>query len=164
MQTREQVKNWKVVASVATVAALGVSGLAVASPRDNGETPPPIEIEDRRSEAGISVTSTTEPRFEVVPGPSVTPGVADSLDTPLASAEVTPAPAASKATDSPDDVDSAGHRPVTTVADSPDVSDSPAAPADPAPADSPDPVDSAPDSPDVADSPASGDSVDSLDS
>ena len=156
MQTREQMKNWKVVASVATVAALGVSGLAIANPGDATSTPPPIEIEDRRPNQDATFTSTTQSRFEIVPGPSVSPGDDDSLDTPLASAGL----------DSPDPVDS----PADSPADSPDPVDSPADSPDPvdSPADSPDPVDSPADSPadspDVADSGDSPDSADSLDS
>jgi len=159
MQTREQMKNWKVVASVATVAALGVSGLAIANPGDATSTPSPIEIEDRRQNSDVTFTSTTQSRFEIVPGHSVSPGD-DSLDTPLASANLDSPDRQSEDADSPE------------VADSPDSGDSPDSVS--APADSPDPADSPADSPDVADSPAdspdvadsadSGDSVDSLDS
>lgn len=146
MQTREQIKNWKVVASVATVAALGVSGLAIASPGDPADTPPPIEIQDTRQVSDTRFTTTTDRGFEVVPAPSFT--LDDSLDSPLASAEI----------------QGSQDAPPTTVQDSPDASvqDSPDAP----------PATTAQDSPDVADSPApaaddsmdSGDSVDSVDS
>lgn len=136
MQTKEQIKNWKVVASVATVAALGVSGLAIASPSD-ADTPPPIEVQDQRT--GEAFTSTTIGQFEVVPGPSFSPN-SDSLDSPLASAGLD-SPALDSAS-----VDSPAPAPAPAV-DSPSA-DSPA-PA-PAPDDSPS-VDS-PDSPDSGDS------------
>jgi hypothetical protein len=139
MQTREQIKNWKVVASVATAAALGVSGLAIANPGDAAETPPPIEIEDRRANVDLTVTSTTHPGFEVVPGPSLSPGD-DSLDSPLASADL------------------------ETSDDSPDVDDSPAASDSPDVADSPDSNGDTSDSPDTDDSLDTDDSADSTDS
>lgn len=143
MQTREQVKNWKVVGSLATVAALGISGLAVASTGDEAETPPPIEIDDRRSLEDVGLPPTIQPDFEIVPAPSVT--MDESLDSPLASAD-----------DSPDD--SPEPAPAPVVDDSPD--DSPADSPDPAPAPAAD--DSPDDSPDA--SVDSGDSMDSLDS
>jgi hypothetical protein len=136
MQTREQIKNWKVVASMASVAALGLSGLAIASPGEDAQTPPPIEIQDRNQGGERLFPGGTQPEFQVVPGPSVTPDL-DSLDSPLASADLD-----SPADDSPDDspVDSPDDSPV----DSPDDS-----PVD-SPVDSPDdsPVDSPDDSPD----------------
>jgi hypothetical protein len=143
MQTREQVKNWKVVASVATAAALGVSGLAIASPGDPADAPPPIEIQDTRNTA---FTATTQPDFEVVPAPSFTMGD-DSLDSPLASADTAQdspesSPASPDAQDSPESSPASPH-----VQDSPDSS--PATTTAPSSNDSPD------DSPD--------DSVDSLD-
>lgn len=147
MQTREQIKNWKVVASVATVAALGVSGLAIASPGDPAETPAPIEIQDRRTEPVF--TTTSRPSFEVVPAPAFT--MDDSLDSPLASAEAEDSP-----DDSPDDSPAA-----TSVQDSPDSSPAATSVQD-SPDDSP-ATTSVQDSPD--DSPDdSADSVDSLDS
>jgi hypothetical protein len=140
MQTREQIKNWKAVASVATAAALGVSGLAIANPGDAAETPPPIEIEDRRANVNLTVTSTTHPGFEVVPGPSLSPGD-DSLDSPLASSDL------------------------GTSYDSPEVDDSPTAGGSPDVADSPDPSGDSSDSPDTDDdSPDTDDSADSTDS
>ena len=150
MQTKEQIKNWKVVASVATVAALGVSGLAIASPSD-ADTPPPIEVQDQR--AGETLTSTTIGQFEVVPGPAFSPG-SDSLDSPLASADIDSPAVDSASVDSP----APAPAPAPTADDSPAV-DSPSAdsPA-PAPAPAPDPDDS----PSV-DSPGSADSGDSLD-
>lgn len=81
MQTKEQMKNWKVVASVATVAALGVSGLAIASPGSQRDFPAPIEIQDQRT-SGETFATTTSLGFEVVPAPAFG---ADSLDSPLAS-------------------------------------------------------------------------------
>jgi len=158
MQTKEQIKNWKVVASVATVAALGVSGLAIASPSD-ADTPPPIEVQDQRT--GETLTSTTIGRFEVVPGPSFSPG-SDSLDSPLASAGLDSPAVDSASVDSPAPTPApaptAGDSPADSpAADSPAVdSPSPDSPA-PAPAPAPD------DSPSV-DSPVSADSGDSLDS
>jgi hypothetical protein len=163
MQTREQTKNWKVVASVATVAALGVSGLAIATPGDPADTPPPIEIQDSRQDANTAFTTTTNRGFEVVPSPSFT--LDDSIDSPLASADIQDSPDSSPAIsvqDSPDSSpaasvqDSPGSSPAASVEDSPDSADSPP----PAPSDSVDSVDSV----DSADSVDSGDSVDSLDS
>ncbi len=120
MQTPEQIKNWKVVASVATVAALGVSGLAIASPGDSVEIPPPIEIQDTR-DRGV-FTATTSPGFEIVPAPSFTMDDSfDSFDSPLASFDTNDSPDSS-----PDLQDSPDDSPVTTSAqDSPD--DSPVA-------------------------------------
>jgi hypothetical protein len=156
MQTKEQIKNWKVVASVATVAAFGVSGLVIASPSD-ADTPPPIEIQDQRTIGGTS-TPTTLGQLEVVPGPAFTPGV-DSLDTPLATATVDSPAVDSPSTDSPAPTPAPG----PAANDSPSV-DSPSADS-PAPAPAPAPADDSPsvDSPSV-DSPGSTDSGDSLDS
>lgn len=143
MQTREQVKNWKVVASVATVAALGVSGLAIASPGDAADTPPPIEIQDSRDRS-TALTSTSQPNFEIVPAPSFDMGD-DTFDSPLASAD---------AQDSPDS------SPV-----SPDLQDSPdSSPASTSAQDSPDSSPVADDSPDDSPADSPDDSVDSLDS
>lgn len=158
MQTKEQIKNWKVVASVATVAALGVSGLAIASPND-ADTPPPIEIQDQRTDA--TVTPTTLGQLEVVPGPAFSPG-AGSLDSPLASAnldspDVSDSPAAPVANDSPASVDTPASAPAPAPAN-----DSPA--DSPASVDSPAPQPAPADDPPSADSPVSADSGDSLDS
>jgi hypothetical protein len=154
MQTKEQIKNWKLVASVATVAALGVTGLAIASPSD-ADTPPPIEVQDQRT--GEAFTSTTIGQFEVVPGPSFSPN-SDSLDSPLASAGLD-SPALDSAS-----VDSPAPAPAPTADDSP-VADSPAAdsPSADSPAPAPAPAPAPDDSPSV-DSPVSADSGDSLDS
>ena len=151
MQTKEQIKNWKVVASVATVAALGVSGLAIASPSD-ADIPPPIEVQDQRT--GESFTSTTIGQFEVVPGPSFSPNLG-SLDSPLASAGLDSPTLDSASIDSP------APAPAPTADDSPAV-DSPSADS-PAPAPAPDDSPSV-DSPGSVDSPESADSGDSLDS
>jgi hypothetical protein len=165
MQTREQIKNWKVVASVATAAALGVSGLAIANPGNAADTPPPIEIEDRRANADLTVTSTTQlAGFEVVPGPSLSPAD-DSLDSPLASSDL-----ATRDVDSPDVDDSPAANDSPDVSDSPDVADSPDPSGDttdsPDTVESPDSSDSpdTSDSPDSSDSPDTGDSADSIDS
>lgn len=145
MQTKEQMKNWKFVASVATVAALGVSGYAIASTSSSSDTPAPIDIQDQRITEDTFVTTTTL-GFEVVPAPSFTHtdsanSPTASLDTPL-SAD-TPVSVASRASvDSPVSVDT----PPRTTAPAPD-SPSPDSP-------SPD----TPNSPDSADSPSSVDS------
>jgi hypothetical protein len=132
MQTREQIKNWKVVASVASVAALGISGLAIASTGDQSQTPPPIEIDDRRGLGDVVFPPTTQPGFEIVPGPSFTLDGDASLDSPLASADLddsvdgsvdgsaddSPDTTTAPTTDSVDSVDSPD-----TPADSPDDSD-----------------------------------------
>jgi len=151
MQTRDQVKNWKVVVSTASIAAVGLTGLALASPDGSTEAPPAIDIDDQR-ERGQSavVTSTTDPSFQVVPGPVLTPGD-DSLDSLLASASLDDSPE-----DSPD------NSPDVVADDSPDDSpdNSPDVVADDSPDDSPD------NSPDVVadDSPDDSDSLDSVDS
>lgn len=129
MQTRDQVKNWKVVVSTASIAALGLTGLALASPDGSNEAPPAIDIDDRRGRGQSAVvTSTTDPSFQVVPGPVLTPGD-DSFDSPLASASLD---------DSPDS------SPDVVAVDSPDVSpdDSPDGSPDASPDDSPDESDS----------------------
>jgi hypothetical protein len=153
MQTKEQIKNWKVVASVATVAALGVSGLAIASPSD-ADTPPAIEVQDQRA-TGDTFTTTTIGRFEVVPGPSFSPG-SDSFDSPLASAGLDSPAVDSASIDYP----APAPAPAPTAGDSPAV-DSPSADS-PAPA-APAPAPATDDSP-SADSPESVGSGDSLDS
>jgi len=117
MQTREQIKNWKVVASMASVAALGLSGLAIASPGEDAQTPPPIEIQDRSRGGERIFPDGTQPEFEVVPGPSLTPQL-DSLDSPLESADLD-SPVDDSPVDSPDD------SPVDSPVDSPDLADSP---------------------------------------
>ncbi len=86
MQTREQVKNWKVIGSLAAVAALGVSGLAVANASEPTDAPPPIEIDDQRSLDATVSPGTTTPSFVIVPAPSVS--MDDSLDSPLASGDL----------------------------------------------------------------------------
>lgn len=143
MQTKEQIKNWKVVASVATVAALGVSGLAVANAGEPADTPAPIEIQDQRT-TGETFATTTTLGFEVVPAPSFSHG-SDSLDSPLASASL----------DSPS--------PDSPSLESPSPDSSATAPAPSQADDSPSPDSPSPDSP-SADSPDSVDSGDSLDS
>lgn len=158
MQTKEQMKSWKFVASVATVAALGVSGYAIASTGGGVDTPAPIEIRDQRATEDTFVTTTTL-GFEVVPAPSfshVDSGNSPrpDLDSPLTADS--PVSVASRATiDSPTSVDTAPKVTITAVdSPSPDAASSPATP------DSPD----APDSPVSADSPVSGDSPSSVDS
>lgn len=142
MQTKEQIKNWKVVASVATVAALGVSGLAIGSPGNPTDTPSPIEIQDQRTSAETFATTTTL-GFVVVPNPSFSHG---SLDSPLASASLDSPSPDSPSLDSP-----------TVVSPAPAPAPAPTtAPAD----DSPSPDSPSPDSPSV-DSADSGDSLDS---
>ena len=100
MQTRDQVKNWNVVVSAASVAALGLTGLAVASPGGSNDAPPAINVEDQRpGSAQLSTTSTTL-SFEVVPGPVTQFDSFDSIDSTddslLSSASV-------DSVDSPDD-------------------------------------------------------------
>jgi len=141
MQTKEQIKNWKVVASVATVAALGVSGLAIASPGDRSGTPAPIDVQDQRSTDATFLTTTTL-GFEVVPTPSFSHldsvnSPSPSLDTPLSvDSPVSVAPRAS--VDSPASVDPP--RPAPAPAPAPD-SPSPDSPSPDSP-DSPSSVDS----------------------
>ncbi|HEU4319829.1 MAG TPA: hypothetical protein VFS66_07070 [Acidimicrobiia bacterium] len=158
MQTKEQARNWKVVASVATVAALGVSGLAVASPSNPSEAPPPIEIQDTRQAPGTTLQQSDRTGFEIVPSPTI--DFNDSLDTPLASADLGVSDdQAGSPQDSPDPapapaaVDDSGDSPQ----DSPDPAPAPAAVDDSVdtPQDSPDPASSGDDSAD------SGDSLDS---
>lgn len=148
MQTKEQIKNWKVVASVATVAALGVSGLAVANAGEPADTPAPIEIQDQRT-TGETFATTTTLGFEVVPAPSFSHG-SDSLDSPLASASLDSPSPDSPSLESPS-------------LESPSPDSSATAPAPSQADDSPSPDSPSPDSP-SADSPDSVDSGDSLDS
>lgn len=148
MQTKDQVKNWKVVVSAASVAALGLTGLAVASPDGSNNAPPAINIQDQRDASQLNTTSTTT-AFEVVPGPVTQFDSIDSTDSDddslLASASVD---------------DSADDSPDTAVADD-SVDDSPdTAVADDSPDDSPDSPDDSIDSPDDSDSLDSGDSSD----
>lgn len=146
MQTKDQVKNWKVVVSAASVAALGLTGLAVASPDGSNNAPPAINIQDQRDASQLNTTTTTT-AFEVVPGPVTQFDSIDSVDdTALASASVD---------------DSADDSPDTAVVDD-SVDDSPDdAVADDSPDDSPvDSPDDSPDSPDDSDSLDSGDSSD----
>jgi hypothetical protein len=92
MQTKDQVKNWKVVVSAASVAALGLTGLAVASPDGSTNAPPAINIRDQRDDSAQLSTTTTTHAFEVVPGPVTQFDSIDSIDsvddTVLASADV----------------------------------------------------------------------------
>lgn len=60
MQTKDQVskiKNWKVITSVATASALGVSGLALAGP-DRSGTPERIDLRDTASVTTIGTAPT----------------------------------------------------------------------------------------------------------
>jgi hypothetical protein len=150
MQTRDQVKNWKVVVSAASVAALGLTGLAVASPGGSENAPPAINIQDQREDSAQLNTTTTTHSFEVVPGPVTQFDSFDSIDssddTLLASASVD------------DSVDSADDS-IASI-DSPDSPDDSIDSVD-SPDDSIDSVDSPDDS---VDSPDESDSLDSLDS
>ena len=128
MQTKDQVKNWKVVVSAASVAALGLTGLAVASPDGSNNAPPAINIQDKRDDSAQVTTTTTTHAFEVVPGPVTQFDSVDSIDTVddtvLASASVDDSvddsPDPSVADDSPDDSPSAS--PDDSTVDSPDDS------------------------------------------
>lgn len=124
MQTKDQVKNWKVVVSSASVAALGLTGLAVASPDGSNNAPPPINIQDQRDESALLNTTTTTLAFEVVPGPVTQFDSIDSVDdTVLASADVDDSvddsPDTAVADDSPDDspIDSVDESPVDDSVD-----------------------------------------------
>ncbi|MEX1092060.1 MAG: hypothetical protein WEB67_08005 [Acidimicrobiia bacterium] len=126
MQTKDQVKNWKVVVSAASVAALGLTGLAVASPDGSNNAPPAINIQDQR-DGSTQLTTTTTHAFEVVPGPVTQFDSIDSIDsvddTVLASADlddsVDDSPDTAVADDSPDDspIDSMDDSPVDDSAD-----------------------------------------------
>jgi hypothetical protein len=138
MQTRDQQtkrsKDWKVVAALTAVSALGVSGLALAGSSDGPSNPDPIDLRDR-----TAITSVTTPS-------SMPTTIAQLLE---ASAD------SQLSTDSPfDDVDSVS----TALVDSPVSVDSPAqSAAEVSPA-----SDDSPASPVSADS-ASADSVESTD-
>lgn len=142
-ETQKKQENWKVVAGVAAAAALGISGLAVASPdRTQQGTPPAIELEDQASTTELGTSAGSQGGWEVVGSPSFTPDLddsLDSLDSPLASADL----------DSPDVDDSPGGQSSSVVDDSPDVDNSPDAQVSSSGDDSPDdsPVDSPDDSP-----------------
>lgn len=137
-ETQKKQQNWKVVAGVAAVAALGFSGLALATPdRAPQDTPPAIELDDQRATSELTTPDGPRGDWEIVNSPSFTPDLDDSLDSPLASADL----------DSPDDSQDDVSSPA--VDDSADVDDSPDAQVAPSSDDSPDasPVDSANDSP-----------------
>ncbi|MGF1618793.1 MAG: hypothetical protein ACFCU2_13470, partial [Acidimicrobiia bacterium] len=85
MQTRDQVKNWKVVVSAASVAALGFTGLAVASPGGSNNPPPAINVQDQRGDSADLNTTTSTHSFEVVPGPVTQFDSIDSTDDSLLS-------------------------------------------------------------------------------
>ena len=131
MQTKDQVRNWKVVVSSASVAALGLTGLAVASPEGSNNAPPAINIQDRRDDAAQLSTTITTHAFEVVPGPVTQFDSIDSTDTVddtvLASADLDDSVDDSPDTASADD-DSPDDSPIDSVDDSPvddSVDDSP---------------------------------------
>ena len=134
MQTKDQVKNWKVVVSAASVAALGLTGLAVASPGGSNNAPPAINIQDQRNDSAQLNTTTTTHAFEVVPGPVTQFDSIDSIDsvddTVLASASVDDSvddsPDTAVEDDSPDNspVDSPDDSPIDSPDDSADDSDS----------------------------------------
>lgn len=88
MQTKDQVRKWKIAAGAASLTAIGVVGVAIAAPSGaSSESPPPIELQDARSVSEIT-NSTTTTLFPVVGGPVVIPDIDDSLDSPLASADL----------------------------------------------------------------------------
>jgi hypothetical protein len=82
MQTKDQIlTNWKVMATASTVVALGITGVAMASPgNDQPSTPPAIEIADQRGVDVSLITSTNRPTFEIVPGPTYGPFGDNSFD------------------------------------------------------------------------------------
>jgi hypothetical protein len=81
MQTRDQVKNWKVVVSSASVAALGLTGIAVANADGSNIAPPAINVNDQSDRVAHLTTTTTS--FEVVPGPVTQFDSIDSIDDSL---------------------------------------------------------------------------------
>ena len=157
-ETQKKQPNWKVVAGVAAAAALGFSGLAVASPdRAQQGTPPAIELDDRRATAGSGSPAGPQGEWEVVGSPSFRLDLDDSLDSPLASADIASPDVDDSPVDSPVDSPDASPDSQTSsvVDDSPDDSpvDSPVDSPDDSPVDSPDdsPVDSPDDSADDSD-------------
>lgn len=120
MQTKDQVNErfganrWKIVASAATLSALGITAVSLAdtAPRS---TPEAINLSDRAQLSGVA---TTLPPFVISPGQIL----AGDLDSPFDTNDNTnDSPLAGAATvDSPDSPDS----PDTAVADSPDSPDS----------------------------------------
>ncbi len=134
MQTKDQIlKNWKVMATASTVAALGITGIAIASTgNDERSTPPAIEIADQRGIDVSLITSTTQPTFEIVPGPTFGPLGGDSIESmdsldSVGSDDSMDDPVADNADDSPDDspddsMDSDDDPIANNVDDSPDDS------------------------------------------
>lgn len=63
MQLKDQVKrNWKVVTAVTAVSAIGITGLALADPGNEGADPDPIRLSDRTGITQVAqVTNTTIP-------------------------------------------------------------------------------------------------------
>lgn len=147
MQTKEQwkkPKDWKVVTAVATVSALGLSGLALAGPGDTPEGQA-ITLVDRRSVDTVTGTSQVPTTVEQALS-QVMDSVASgdvSGDSPSIESVQSAQTVASPLPDSPVSVES----PVSPSADSPLV-ESPETPS----VDSPASPDESPDSPDSADS------------
>ena len=122
MQTRDMFKkptNWKVLAGVAAVSAIGIGGLAVADSRGS-ENPEPITLTDQQS-----VTTVT--RLNLTPAPSVV--VPNDLDSPFDDADTESGDADASVTgDTPAGID-------TLSGDTDDDSPEPAPTSAPAPVD-----------------------------
>ena len=66
MQLKAQIRrNWKVVAAVSTVSAIGITGLAVADPGRKSGDLDPINLSER-----TEITQITEPTTTTIPGVS----------------------------------------------------------------------------------------------
>jgi hypothetical protein len=153
MQTRDQGerrRDWKVIATIATVSALGISGLALADSSDRSDTPGSIDLEDR-----ITITEVTTPK-------STATTLADlGLDVATLDSASSPFDDSGTQTTVADSVASAASATTAVSAASPASAASPEAASAPS-ADSPDPA-PADDSPVSAASAASAASAGSVD-
>ena len=87
-QAQGQTQKWKVVTSIATVAAFGFGGIAIASPdQPADEAPPAIVLDEKKPSAEVAFSPELQSQWEVVPSPSVSLSADDSLDSPLVELE-----------------------------------------------------------------------------
>ena len=139
MQTRDQQskrpRDWRVIAAVATVSALGVSGLALAGPSDESGEPDPINLSDRTSITQLTTPSSVPTTIaQMLADSAASQGVESPFDDPATLSAASAASAASAVSA----VSAASPAAVASPAsaDSPAPAPAPAASADSASADS----------------------------